>query len=183
MKKNGYTFIELLVVITIMVLLGAGILLQQNLIKEDNVLTGAASDLQSFLRLAQSYATTSVLCEGVGSSAWTIEPRKNAGKDVLDLKCDQPDPKPAIWQKTFNLNPNIEISSIGGNNSGGCNANYPTQNLTIRYPVLSAKPNFDSPVGNSCVLSSTYLDFTLKNTKTTKTIIVTVDKGGTVDVK
>lgn len=183
MKKNGYTFIELLVVITIMVLLGAGILLQQNLFKEDIALKGAAADVQSFIRLAQSNATTSVLCEGVGSSAWIIEPRNNAGKDVLDLKCDQPNPNPAILQTTFSFDPAILIDSIKGNFTGSCNTNAPTQTLTIRFPILSAKPNFESPSNNSCVLSSTNLEISLKNTKTNKTIIVTIDKGGSVDVK
>lgn len=179
MKKNGYTFMELLVVITIMVLLGAGILLQQNLIKEDNVLTQAAADLQSFIRLAQSNATTAVLCEGEGTISWIIEPTLN-NKQRLNLKCKNASSPQPIQQKTFVFGGNIEIAAVLG--ASGCNANFPSQNLQIIFATLSSKPTFDSPI--PCVKNSTtFLDFIVKNSKTSSQLTVTIDLGGTVDVK
>lgn len=182
MREDGYTFMELLVVITIMSFLGIGILLRQNFSKEDNALKNAALDLQSFIRLAQSNAQTSTLCEGSGSTAWTIEPRN---QKTVELKCDISDPPPPITQKTLNFGTTIEIRNrpFGITGNGNCDTFFPIQILTIRYPTLSAKPSFESPIGNFCVVSSSYLDINLRNTKTGNTQTVTIDKGGTVDVK
>lgn len=179
MKNNGYTFIELLVVVTIISLVGIGILLQQKFSREDVALKKGAADLQSLIRVAQSSAQTAAVCQGSGSSAWTVEPKNT--RIVVDLKCDISDPAPPLTQRSLNFDPNIEIASITGNSN--CDTFYPFQVLDIRFPTLSGKPVFESPVNNVCVISSTFLNINLRNTKTGNTTLVTVDKGGMVDVR
>ncbi|OGE37503.1 hypothetical protein A3B45_01885 [Candidatus Daviesbacteria bacterium RIFCSPLOWO2_01_FULL_39_12] len=179
MRERGYTLVELLVVIAIISLFGIGTLLQQNFSREDTALKKGAADLQSFIRLAQSNAQTATICQSGSSSAWTIEPGNT--RTVVDLKCDISDSNPPLTQQSLNFDPNIEILSITGNSN--CDTSYPLQMLDIRFPTLSGKPVFESPVNNVCVVSSTFLNINLRNTKTGNTSTVTVDKGGMIDVR
>lgn len=174
--KTGFTLMELVIVITIIGFFGVGIILQQNLSKEDIDLKGAASDLQSFIRVAQTNATARVLCNGDGGAYWIIKP-----KDIktLELRCYTTNPATTYLDKTYTFGNNLQIISILG--GSGCNTNFPAQDLQFKFTPLSAKSAFESAV--ACVPQSPYIDIKLRNSKTLNETTVSVDKGGMVDVK
>lgn len=176
MKKNAFTLIELLIVMAIMGFLGMGILLQQNLSKEDLDLKLKAADLQSFIRVAQTNATARVLCNSIGGAYWLIRP---ISIKTVELRCYTTDSATAYLEKTYTFSDNIEMVSIMG--SSGCNSNFTAQTVQVKFTPLSAKPAFESAV--ACVPQSPYLDIKIRNTKTLNETTVTLDKGGTVDVK
>lgn len=179
MTKNGFTLIELLVVISIMGLFGIGILLQQNTAKEDHVLISQAADIQSFIRAAQTNATTGVRCENSDQSPiWKVHFRKDGPLYYLDLQCVVPLGSPSVdsTQKTKTLDKNISIDFIRGYN---CDASFPADDTKVSYVNLSSYPLYE---GFPCP-DNRWIALFLRNTTTNKTVLVTVEKGGAIDVR
>lgn len=72
MRSAGYTLIELLVVITIIGILSVVAFVNFKDFASTSALNKAAGEIQSFLRLAQSNATSSTLCNGEGGKDWKV---------------------------------------------------------------------------------------------------------------
>lgn len=82
--RRGFTLIEFLVVIAIMGIVGAFTLANYRSFGEDRNLKNAALDVQSFLRFAQSNATSGSKCQNQGTLSWIVAFTNNT---TLDLKC------------------------------------------------------------------------------------------------
>lgn len=72
MRSAGFTLIELLVVISVMSIFGVLALVNFKDFSSEQVAGKAAGQIQSILRLAQSNATASVLCETEGGVSWIV---------------------------------------------------------------------------------------------------------------
>lgn len=88
MQSAGYTLVELLVVISILSILAAVGFVNFNRFSSNQVTTKAAGQIQTFLRLAQSNATTSTICNTQGSTSWSI---KFVNATTIELRCNPSD--------------------------------------------------------------------------------------------
>ncbi len=101
MRSAGYTLIELLVVISIIGILSVVAFVNIKEFSSSQALKKAAGEVQSFLRLAQSNASSSTLCNGVGGVPWTVT--INTNTVVITCNIDTP-------YKTLTLQSGITIS-------------------------------------------------------------------------
>lgn len=136
---------------------------------EDKDLENAALDVVSFIRTAQTNATTNLKCDTQHGAIWQIEYASNA---VINLNCKE-DPLAATFtdKKQLQLKANIEVDSIIGNPSGYCTAS------TINFTPI----NGQIELGGNAQCAS--LSATLKNTRTNSTKEVIIEKGGRVYVQ
>ena len=171
MRCAGYTLIELLVVISIIGLLGVFSLSSLKGFSKDLVVTKASDEVQTLLRLAQSNATTSTLCNNQGATSWYLDFMGNG--TVIQLNCS-----PGGTPKSYTL-VDAKIAIAGA----GCTSDFPVK---LSYSMGVAKPSWSSAVSsdNNC-LQSPIITITISNTKNTSaaTKIFRVSKGGAVDVQ
>lgn len=166
-KKSGFTLIELLVVISIMGILATFIFINYKNSSSDRDLNKGVSNIQSFLRLAQSNATTGVVCEGLGGAYWGV----SLGSDKIKLACGQDtainfnNPK-----KVADLE-DVKVDSIGGFSCP------PVLPLNVVYAPLNAKLTFTGY--DNCTKPT----INLTSNKDSSTKSFTIEKGGAVDVE
>lgn len=72
MRSAGFTLIELLVVISVMSIFGVLAFVNFKDFSSEQVAGKAAGQIQTILRLAQSNATASVVCETEGGVSWAV---------------------------------------------------------------------------------------------------------------
>lgn len=170
--SSGFTLIELIVAITIITVLSIVAIVNFRSFSQDQVLNTALGKVQTLLRLAQSNATSNLLCAGVFGANWSVKFRTD-DKGKLDLNCD----KSATAIQTLTL-VNVEVSSIKG--SSCVLDSYPTAVLSVSYSALYGVTTF---VGSDlCLLSSSQLTVTLKNQKNGNLKSFNISKGGAIDV-
>lgn len=138
---------------------------------EDKDLENAALDVVSFIRTAQTNATTNLKCDTRYGAVWQIEYASNA---VINLNCKE-DPLAATFtdKKQLQLKANIEVDSITGSSSINCLESYGS---TINFTF-----NGQIELGGNAQCAS--LAATLKNTRTNSTKEVIIEKGGRVYVQ
>ncbi|MDP3973849.1 MAG: prepilin-type N-terminal cleavage/methylation domain-containing protein [Candidatus Daviesbacteria bacterium] len=179
MKNFGYTLIELMVGVSILAIFSVVALLQFRTFGEDKILTSAANDVQSFIRTAQTNASTGVLCTGNGGASWSVV--INTNQINMDHLCSYGDP-PVTFTPPNNLKlpPNIIINSMV---SPFCQSVYPQMGgaLTLIYAPITGGVTFETQ--EQCIKDGVNLTITLVNTKTSTSKDVIIDKGGAVDVK
>lgn len=178
MRLAGYTLIELLVVISIISILAVVGFVNFKGFSSDQVTIKAVGEIQTYLRLAQSNATSSTLCGRSGGAAWSLIFRSN--QQTLDLACGPTN----FVQKTYTME-NAKIDSITG--SAGSDCGGPAAAIlpfTITYSTGVGAVSFSSSQANQTCLASGDWTFTIRNTlDTAKTKIFKLSKGGAIDVQ
>lgn len=177
-NRRGFSLIELLVVISIASTLTVLGFVNFKDFSAEQVSNKAVGEIQTFLRLAQSNATTSTICKksdgtSEGGATWSLVFRVN--KTTIDLVCGSTN---AI-QKTYVLE-NATVDTIVGSACDGSS----TIPLTLTYSSGSGALTFSSPLASPSCLASENWTFTIKNTlNTNKTKLLKISKGGAINVQ
>ena len=85
MRPAGFTLIELLVVISITGILSTLTFVNFKSFAKEQQLNKSIGEIQTFLKLAQSNATSSTVCGSSGGVSWTV--RFNSDKITVDIIC------------------------------------------------------------------------------------------------
>lgn len=159
MRSAGYTLIELLVVISIIGILSVVAFVNIKDFSSSQALKKAAGDVHSFLRLAQSNATSAALCgSSPGDINWTVTFNTNS----VVITCRST----GNPYKALTLQTGITIGS-------SCSLPF-----SVYYSALRGVPNLSNA---SCWVNGN-LTITLDNGKgETKKVILT--NGGAVNVE
>lgn len=179
----GYTLIELLVVISIISTLALVSFINFKNFSNDQVTIKATEQIQDLMRLAQSNATSSALCNGQHVKSWNLN--FLADSKTIQLNCDQVCTTPCtptnFLQRTYTLDANARIDTITGYDCGGAN---PINPLTLTYSPLVGTLSFSSNPAllGTCAQSASWT-FTLKNTQNNSTKSFKINKGGAIDVQ
>ncbi len=177
MPKSGFTLIELLVVLSIMAVLGIFSIANFGDFGEGQKLKGAAFDIQSLIKTAQTNAASRIACP-VGSNTygahWWVE--MQTGSQTLNLRCQIGTAGAISLIKTYTIttqSPNLQIFSVN------CDTKVASGILsTAKFAPLTGAVSLDNEA--AC---NQYLTITLKNIKTNETKLIKIDKGGAVSVK
>lgn len=179
MKPAGFTLVELLVVISLTSILGITSYVSFKSFSQDQVLTKAYIETQSILRLAQSNATSSFVCNNAGSASWLVKFRED--KTSVDLTCGTDNSS----KKSVSL-AGVEVSikcSPVASAEDPCVQNggfYPP--LDISFAPLSGAISFiEQEGGNFCTNDDTLMVI-LKNLQNDSRKCFTVSKGGAINV-
>lgn len=170
----GYTLIELLIVMSIIsILAGVGYVNYRDFsINQDTVKT--IGQIQSFLRLAQSNATSNTKCNGLEASAWYF---KFLNATTLELRCDPND----YLHRSYTLE-NAKIDSISGSS---CDPSSSIVPLTLKYLPGFGALTFSSSVfaaTPACLASNTWSVKIISLRDGSKFKKFTLSKGGAIDV-
>lgn len=182
MRPAGYTLIELLVVIAIMSILAVGGFVNFKDFSAGQVAIKAAGQIQTYLRLAQSNATSSTTCNGQGAIMWYLV--FTSATDI-DLRCDTATTTNAYY-KNYSLESGVQIDSITGSSCGATALSI--NSVIVKYAVgtgtfsFSANDSSGNPVNATC-LGSSSLTFTTKYISSNSTRSFTITKGGAINVQ
>lgn len=162
----GFTLVELMVVISIMAILTVVAYINVGSFRQDQELVTMTADLQNFIRLAQTNATTNLQCEGSPGADWIVEFKKEFS--VIALKC-------SLSETDIKIMPhkdNIIIKSI--QDSENC---FPTR---IRFSPLFGMVAFetDSLGCFNSDIQTLSLEIFNETNMTSKTIVI--NKGGSI---
>lgn len=171
MRSAGYTLIELLVVISIIGLLGVFTLSSLKGFSKDLPVNKALGEVQTLLRLAQSNATSSTLCNNQGAVSWSL---KYLNATTIELRCNPAD----FLYRTYNLE-NAQVAITG---DLGCPVLFPA--ILSYSSGMGTRTIFSSGVSTACLQSST-ISITISNTKNTSATgkVLKMSKGGAIDVQ
>lgn len=194
--KNGFTLIELMVVMTIMGILGFSALANIGNFREDQTLKKGVSDLQIKLRAIQTNATTNTKCNGNSTLFWKGKFSKVGSAYKLETSCEYSGSVAptgctltsgvvdcVMSDKAYTLEPGLEIGNISSGNCQVNSTNLSTNPVTVSFPALrgDSKFKYTNPAG--CIVRSN-LEIYLLNINTPGTLnTVVIDKGGSIYVK
>lgn len=179
-NQPGYTLVELIVVIAVMVILGTVVISNFGTLGKDQALQKGVSDIQSFIRVAQTNATSRVPCPPTSTldtdagASWRV---KFDSTTSISLRCQLStgsEITPTGSQYTYTLGDNVIVYRINLNNPG-CT---PSSGYTITFAPLYGTLTFADP-GAGCPASPNFL-IILQNTSTGTTKSLIMDKGGSV---
>ena len=172
---RGFTLIELLVVVAIIGIVGVIVLTTNGSFGEDQKLKNGSLDVQSLIRTAKTNSSTNTVCEDSNGASWAV---RFVSSSSIDLICRTSLGVDSASLKNLNLSlNNLTIQSIV---SGGCTAVLP---LRVSFAPLTSKITFSDSTAQACISSATTLSVNLQNTKNNNTATVTINSGGTIDVK
>ncbi len=172
---NAFTLIELLVVITVMAITGIFTLANYRFFGEDQNLKNAALDIQSFLRLAQTNATSGIKCQGQGQLGWLVAYTGNTG---FDLKC----------RNSAGISSSVKTLSLaGGSNNISIDSVKAGESVCPVNTTFTFAP-LTGIMSSSCGLSpGSLITITLKNSKISsncsdlsKCKTVLIERGGRI---
>lgn len=178
MRSKGFTLVELLIVISIIALLSIVAYANFKDLAQEQVINKAIGEIQTVLRLAQTNATSSLLCQDpeleVANRA-SVDWSARIGTDQVDLICG-----PNDFPVQITTLQNVSVNSIGGS---ACPSTSPTYDppLNITYSKLSGAVKITSSV--SCITTSSTVSVNVKNTKTGNSIPFTISSGGAINVE
>lgn len=183
-RINGFTLIELVIVISISALLSIVAIVQFRNFKADEGIKKAANELQSFIRIAQTNATTRLNCVGTTDSGpvtlsgtnWYI--LLETDQKTVKLKCSTLTPSMSV-QKTLTLENNIRIDSVDG--VSPCHSLFPGNQISIVFEPLYGSVSFIDPSA-SCIPNGNILSITLQDSVTSARRNVIINKGGVINV-
>lgn len=171
MRSAGFTLIELLVVISIIGILSVMGYANYKDFAASQVAKKAAGEVQTYLRLAQSNATTSTLCNGQGAISWSL---KFVDPKTIELHCNKQTDPTDYTKSTLTL----ENATIAFSCEIECSLNNPT----FKYSVGSGALTITPP--SIALDSSAFITIKITNTKnTTITQSFKITKGGAIDAK
>lgn len=178
MAARGFTLIELILVVGIATLVGVVSFARGTTLREDQHIKKAADDLQSIIRAAQANASTSVKCTASGSSSYSI----GFTPQTVTMSC------PGGLVKTLNFTNNVKICSIsysGCITGDNCTTSpFASAAVSTTFAQLSGKVSFeDSRCTPASLDGSSNMVITLKKDGSTDTKLVTVTKGGAVEIR
>lgn len=169
MSSLGYTLVELLVVMAIMVIVGVFAFANFKDFSQDQIVNQASEALKSFFRIAQSSATSSTVCEGIGGVSWAVN---FLDSTKIQLVCGPEDK----LMKTLNLD-NARIVGIKCS-AEGVSFDPP---LKISYAPLTGNVVFSVADETFCPKTATQLFISLDNAAKPGHIkSFTVSKGGVI---
>lgn len=170
---NGFTLVELLVVVTILSLIGLVSFINLGNFRQDKLLDTSLTNLQSVVRLAQSNSSSGVLCSGLGGATWSIEFKDSK---TTNLKCQTSSQQNATNVSTISFGADVQTQSISGDS--GCNSSFPTNPVTVKFlPVLGGVSFTD--LTSTCIGASKSITVTLSGKTGTRTI--SINKGGSIN--
>lgn len=170
-SRRGYTLIELLVVISIIAILAVLGFVNFKNFATDQITVKAQGQVQTLLRLAQSNATSSTLCNGQGGVPWSLI-FNNATS--INLACGSAN----SVQKTYTLE-NVQVAITGDSN---CSIGFPA---TISYSSRIGTQSLSSSGATNACLQSSAITFTVSNIRNPNASprLFKVSKGGAIDVE
>lgn len=179
---NGYTLIELLVAISIVALLSVTSIVYYKSLLQDQPLKKAVNSVQSFLRTAQSNATSGFNCGSVtGASQWSVR-FTGSDKNKLYLNCGSADSVKVLTLENVIVG---SISATGSTCSG--EIGYP---IDIIYKALAGTVSFASEhTGDiDCIAPATSVTLTLMSPDSSASCpdsckTITVTNGGAINVR
>lgn len=184
--ERGFTLIELLIVLAILSLGSLFAFINLGSFREDKELQNASGALVSFLRLAQTNATSGVKCGTNSGAYWAVEFRAS-NRENSYLICQTPPLATPPDQRWWSLGENIIIKSIEGKEdclSSFTSLSTSTGIIKVQFSPIYGKVEFiDANVTNTCLAQSQNTVITLENTQTGGVKQVTVGKGGIISVK
>lgn len=178
---RGWTLIELLVTIAIVGILSTiGFASSQSFSSEQKI-DDAVNKVQSFIRVGQANATSSLKCGNSQSYSWSIVFKTN--RTDIDLNC-----KTSVdtFVKTLPLPANITLNSITGDGGPTCTGTFPLNNITITFDTLTGLVTFLDPGLSAACNAQTnnlVLTLTFAGSETVLTKTITVSKGGGIDAQ
>ena len=175
MRSAGFTLIELLVVISIISILSVMGYANYKDFATNQIAKKAVGQIQTYLRLAQSNATTSTLCNGQGSTSWSL---KFKDPSTVELRCNPTDyPKSSLILENATLEIKGTIADVP------CSIGFPA---FLNYSIGTASGKLtssDTTVSQACLDSST-LTFTVTNAKNSNDHpFFKISKTGAIDVQ
>ena len=137
--------------------------------------------MQSFIRVAQGNATSSLKCGSSLSYSWSVV--FSSDRVNIDLNCKTSSSASDTLVKTLTLPADITVGSITVDGGPGCNISFPT---TITYGVLTGAVTYSDPgLSASCGASTNNMVATLlfSGSETTNLKTITISKGGGIDAQ
>lgn len=176
MRSAGYTLIELLVVISIIALMAVVGLVNFKGFSADQVTIKAVGQIQSLLRLTQSNATSSTLCNGETAKLWYLVITTNNPASI-DVRCDTATIVNAYHRSYPIDNVTVLVKCSSDDISG---VNLP---VTVSYSPLFGQINFIGTDGSIICSSTNSLFITATKQNATNTKSLSITKGGAIDVQ
>lgn len=180
--KHGYTIVELIIVIAVMVIIGVVAIANYGAFGKDQALQRGVSDIQSFIRTAQTNATARVPCPPTSSSdtdagaSWKI--KFNTDGVTLSMFCQLGSSGPEIDlsgtanKYKYTLGNNVSVYRLNTDNINCA----PSQSYVITFAPLYGDVTFTD---GGCAASPNLL-IILRNSSTGSTKNLVIDKGGSV---
>ncbi len=167
-SRTGYTLIELLVVISILSVMAVVGFINFNFFASTQIISKAAGQIQTLLRLAQSNATSSTLCNNQGATSWSL---RFVNTSTIELRCNGASD---TLQKTYNLeNARVQIQCSG------------IEYAVLRLPAAFTYSSGAGTLTTACPSSSQTIIFTITNSLNPNTAPKTfkLSRGGAIDVQ
>ncbi len=173
----GFTLIELLIVVAIIAIISAAGYTYQGSFRESQKLKIAVNTIQSLLGQTQSNATARRDCNSETGATWMVT--FELSQISVNIKC-QGSGSP-VTQKNYTLEPNIVVA--GWFFDITCNHFFPAgPAFSIKFSPLYGTVSFEDTT-YTCISSKDFIKIQLKNTKTTETKDITINKGGYISVE
>ena len=170
-SRGGFTLIELLIVISIIAIISVVGFVNFKGFSDDQVTINAVGQIQSTLRLAQSNATSSTLCNNSATTSWYLN---FTSSTAFQLNCNPG----GFTVKSYTLTD----ATVAITGSLGCSIPYPA---TVSYLPGAGKQTISSSGALASCLQSTKITFTVSNTKnpSASPIPLNISSGGAINVQ
>lgn len=174
MPKNGFTLVELLIVITIIAIISAFVAVNFKGNREEQALQREQLKLQSILKLAQTNASSSTLCSDLGGGAsWKLA--MDPLQEKITLSCQKGEE--VIEDRSYILEGGISMSFLCSQTSTSF-----ASGVEITYTTLSGIPTFSGIEYCGQDFSGLVIKFeSEKDSSLTKEF--TISSGGAINAK
>lgn len=195
LSNRGFTFIEMLITLTIIGMISTASLIGLKAVREDQVLKTAAEDFKSVIKLSQANAFASVRCNGtqLPTRGWKVRIDKtvNGAAEVLKIEnlcifantTGSGSPFFDQWVKTYLLNPKIKISAVSFPGAGFfCQINDSFSNIwgiAITFDPVTGKTSFRRTDMDGCTDKESS-NLVISLTKDSSTVKIEIDNLGRI---